>query len=183
MDIIFDTATGALRIDAGVPGPFGATLRAVLERHGQVINLIGVQMRLTITADGVQVFELHLPPFGVHYRRTDQDVLAVGRAAWRPGQSIEVAAWCKTRSGREVTAETSFQSPHVPIDINHADIDALQSLDGVGASLAEAIIAGRPWTDPAGISQIGGVSEAMVRGWMAAPGLVAGAVEIQSGGS
>ena len=61
----------------------------------------------------------------------------------------------------------------MPVDINYADSAQLQSLDGVGASLGEAIIAGRPWDDPADLSQISGISDAMVAGWMAEPGLVA----------
>ena len=173
MDMIFDTATGQLAIEQTSLTPWGAPLRAVLKRHGRVIDLTGVQMRLTVTADGDQVFDLSLPPEGVRYRRTDQDVLAVGRAAWRPGQGIAVTAWCRTRAGHEVTAEASFQSPHLPVDINHAASEALQSLDGVGASLAEAIIAGRQWDEPADLSQISGISDAMVQGWMQSPGLVA----------
>ena len=174
MDMIFDMATGTLTIETGAPGPFGATLRAVLERHGQVIDLTGVQMRLTITADDAQVFDLHLPPPGVRYRRTDQDILDTGHAQWQPGQSIAVSAWCRTRAGHEVTAEAAFNAPHVPVDINHADSETLQSLDGVGASLAEAIRAGRPWVDPTDLSSISGISDAMVAGWLVAPGLVVG---------
>lgn len=177
MDIVFDTATGQLAIEQTSLTPWGAPLRAVLKRHGQVIDLTGVEMRLTVTADGDQVFDLQLPPPGVRYRRTDQDVLATGQVRWQPGQSIEVAAWCRTRAGHEVTAEASFDAPHVPIDINHADSETLQSLDGVGAALAEEIIAGRPWADPADLSQISGISDAMVEGWMEWPGLVAGGVE------
>lgn len=111
MDMIFDTGTGALTIDTGTPDPWGAALRAVLERHGQVIDLTGVEMRLTITADGAQVFDLHLPPPGVRYRKTDQDMLAVGRAAWPPDQQIDITAWCRTRTGHEVTAKTRLTSP------------------------------------------------------------------------
>ena len=176
--MIFDTATGQRAIEQTSLTPWGAPLRAVLKRHGQVIALTGVQMRLTVTADGDQVFDLSLPPEGVRYRRTDQDVLAAGRVAWLPDQQISVSAWCRTRSGHEVTAETSFAAPHVPLDINHADSAALQSLDGVGEALAEAIIAGRPWDDPRDLSSINGISAEMVQGWMETPGLVAGAVEI-----
>lgn len=111
MDMIFDTATGALTIDTGTPTPWGATLRAVLDRHGQVIDLTGVQMRLTVTADSAEVFDLQLPPPGVRYRRTDQDVLATGRVTWAADQQIEIAAWCRTRAGHEITAEARFTAP------------------------------------------------------------------------
>lgn len=111
MDMIFDTTTGALSIAPGTPEPFGAALRVVLKRHRQVIDLTGVKMRLTITADGVQVFDLPLPPAGVRYRRTDQDVLATGRAQWRPDQQIDITASCRTRAGHEVTTKARFTAP------------------------------------------------------------------------
>ena len=111
MDMIFDTATGQLSIDHTSIRPHGADLRAMLNRHGQTINLRGVEMQLTITADGSEIYTLHLPPAGVRYRQTDQDVIATGRVTWMPDQQIEVAAWCKTNSGHEVTAEAAFTAP------------------------------------------------------------------------
>ena len=111
MDMIFDMATGTLTVETGAPGPFGATLRAVLERHGHTINLRGVEMQLTVTADGVEIFDLHLPPLGVKYKQTDQGILATGRVAWQPDQEIGVSAWCKTNSGHEVTAQAQFTVP------------------------------------------------------------------------
>ena len=114
MDMIFDTATGQLAIEQTSLTPWGAPLRAVLKRHGQVIDLTGVQMRLTVTADGDQVFDLSLPPEGVRYRRTDQDLLAAGRVAWLPDQQISVSAWCRTRAGEDVTAQADFTVPRPP---------------------------------------------------------------------
>ena len=111
MDMIFDTATGQLSIDHTSIQPNGASLRAMLVRHGQAINLRGVEMSLTITADGSEIYAMHLPPSGVRYRQTDQDILATGRVQWKPDQQIEVAAWCKTNSGHEVTAEAAFTAP------------------------------------------------------------------------
>ena len=175
MDVIFDTAAGQLSIDTSDPQPWGADLRAMLNRHGQVVNLRGVQMRLTITADGVQVFDLSLPPSAVRYKQTDQDILATGRVVWTPDQKIKVSAWCRTHAGHEVTAEAAFTAPSLPIDINSADSATLQTLDGVSAARAEAIIAGRPWVDPADLSSIRGVSDAMVSDWMDNPGLFVGA--------
>lgn len=111
MDMVFDTATGDLSIDVGQALPWGAQLRAVLVRHGNTIDLRGVEMRLTITADGVEVFDLSLPPEGVRYRETDQDILATDRVLWAPDQAIQVSAWCRTSSGLEVTAQASFIAP------------------------------------------------------------------------
>ena len=37
---------------------------------------------------------------------------------------------------------------------------------------AQAIIDGRPWADPADLSQIPGISDAMVADWLADPGLI-----------
>ena len=60
----------------------------------------------------------------------------------------------------------------VPVNINTADAETLAArLPGVGASLAQAIIDGRPWADPADLAQIGGISEAMVEDWQVSPGL------------
>ena len=114
MDMIFDTATGQLSIDHTSIHPHGADLRAMLNRHGQTINLRGVQMRLTITAGGTEIFDLSLPPEGVRYKQTDQDILATGRVSWQPDQEISVSAWCKTTSGHEVTAQAQFTAPRPP---------------------------------------------------------------------
>jgi hypothetical protein len=111
MDMIFDTATGQLEIDISNVQPWGAELRAMINRHGYRINLHGVEMHLTVTADGAQVFDMHLPPAGVKYKQTDQDVLATGRLHWLPDQEISVSAWCKTNSGHELTAEAEFTAP------------------------------------------------------------------------
>jgi hypothetical protein len=115
MDMIFDTATGQLTIDTSDVQPWGADLRAVLNRHNSVINLEGVEMGITVSADGVDVFAMHLPPPGVKYRRTDQDILATGRCVWEPEQAITVQAWCKTNSGAVVTASVDFTSHPAPI--------------------------------------------------------------------
>ena len=217
MDMIFDTATGQLSIDTSSVRPWGDDLRAALNRHGQKVNLKGVEMHISVTADGETVFDVALPPPGVRYKHTDQDVLATGRVRWRPDQQIEVSAWCKTNSGHEVTAEASFIAPRpaqpypswewqdgrwtppVPypdgagdwqwgagagewqwdedagdwaLNINTADAETLaERLPGVGASLAQAIVDGRPWADPGDLAQIGGISEAMVEGWQVSPGL------------
>jgi len=58
-----------------------------------------------------------------------------------------------------------------PVPINGATSDDLQTLEGVGPSLAQAIIDGRPWVDPADLSQIDGISADMVDAWAADPGL------------
>ena len=58
------------------------------------------------------------------------------------------------------------------LNINTADAETLaERLPGVGASLAQSIIDGRPWADPADLAQIGGISAAMVEGWMDDPGV------------
>jgi hypothetical protein len=116
MNIVFDTATGSLTIDATDVHWWGCDLRALLNRHGQVVNLTGAEMSLTIYADGEQVFDLRLPPSGVRYEKTDQDILATARAYWLPDQEITAHAWCKTSTGHEVTADASFvaQKPAQP---------------------------------------------------------------------
>jgi len=114
MDMSFDIATGALTIDTDDVHPWRADLRAVLVRHGRTVDLTGVTMRLTIAADGVEVFNLFLPPEGVRYRRTDQDLLATGRVVWQAGQEITVNASCTRGNGHEVTALAEFVAPVPP---------------------------------------------------------------------
>jgi len=114
VNILFDTATGSLTIDANNVQPHGADLCAMLNRHGRVVNLQGVETSLTIHADSKQVFDLRLPPPGVRYEQTDQDVLATARAQWLPDQEITTRAWCKTSTGHEVTADASFVAPRPP---------------------------------------------------------------------
>jgi len=111
MDMIFDTATGELTIDTADIHPWGANLRAVLERHGNVISLRGVAMRLSIKADDEKIFNLTLPPPNVKYTQTDQDILATGFCPWSPDQQIVVSAWCRTNNGDELTADASFTAP------------------------------------------------------------------------
>ena len=111
MDMIFDTATGNLTINTQSIQPNGADLRAMLNRHGQTVNLRGVQMSLIIHADDIEIYAMHLPPAGVRYKQTDQNVLATGRVRWKPDQQITVDAWCKTNSGHEVTAHAEFEAP------------------------------------------------------------------------
>jgi hypothetical protein len=125
MDITFDTTTGQLAIDYTAINPWGADLRAMLNRHSNRINLHGVEMHLTVTADGGTVFEMHLPPAGVKYKQTDQDILATGRLQWQPDQAIVVNAWCKTSIGHELTAEAQFDSPPAPEPIEYDTPDDL----------------------------------------------------------
>lgn len=111
MNIVFDTTTGTLTIDTNNIQSHGADPCALLNRHGQVVNLHGVEMSLTIHADGEQILDLHLPPPGIRYEKTDQDILATNRAHWLPDQEITAHVWCKTSTGHEVTADASFTSP------------------------------------------------------------------------
>jgi len=114
MNILFDTATGSLTVDTRNIQSHGADLCALLNRHGQVVNLHGVEMSLTIHADGEQILDLRLPPPGVRYEKTDQDILATGQVHWLPDQEIAAHAWCKTTTGHEVTADASFVAPRPP---------------------------------------------------------------------
>ena len=51
------------------------------------------------------------------------------------------------------------------ININTATAEELESLSGVGASLAQQIIDGRPWAKVDDLANISGISQGMVDGW------------------
>ena len=112
MDMVFDIRTGSLDIDLNGLHPWGADIRAMLKGRGNgVANLRGVQMSVTVTADGETVFERHLPPPNVRYSKTRQDVIATDRVRWKPDQEIVAHGWLRTTGGREVTASETFTAP------------------------------------------------------------------------
>lgn len=51
------------------------------------------------------------------------------------------------------------------LDINSATAEQLVEVSGIGESIAEEIVAGRPWAELSELSSISGVSEAMAEGW------------------
>ena len=51
------------------------------------------------------------------------------------------------------------------ININTATADELETLSGVGASLAQQIIDGRPWAKVDDLASISGISQSMVDSW------------------
>lgn len=53
----------------------------------------------------------------------------------------------------------------VRLDINSAPAEQLVAVSGIGQSIAEQIVAGRPWAELSELSSISGVSEAMAEGW------------------
>ncbi len=59
------------------------------------------------------------------------------------------------------------------IDLNSASAAVLQTLAGVGATLASAILAARPLHTPSQLAALPGISAAMVEGWTTDPGLTA----------
>ncbi len=92
MDILFDLATEKFTVDTSDAQPWGADLRIILDLRGQSLNLRGLSLRLTVTADGEQVFEQQLPPPGALYSQTSQGVIAAGRVMWLPDQQITIQA-------------------------------------------------------------------------------------------
>lgn len=53
----------------------------------------------------------------------------------------------------------------VAMNVNATSKEELETLDGVGPSLAQAIIDGRPWTSVNDLTTISGISQTMVDGW------------------
>lgn len=111
--ILYDTATRALSIDPAQAKPWGADVAAVLDRHGQTIDLTGVSFGVTVTVNGQQTNSHAWPAPGVVYRSTDQDVLTSVRVRWQADDSITVAAWLESPLGRVEASET-FTAPRPP---------------------------------------------------------------------
>lgn len=59
------------------------------------------------------------------------------------------------------------------IDLNTASAAVLQTLAGVGSTLANTIIAGRPLRTPSQLVSLSGISSGMVEAWVTDPGLIA----------
>ncbi len=107
---------------------------------------------------------------------TEDQVRDVLGRHWSADPAMLMIALKEDASGREQLAvigkSYGLELCGSNISINRSDSTALQALDGVGPSLAQAIIEGRPWADPADLAQIDGISAGMVEGWMLDPGLV-----------
>lgn len=74
------------------------------------------------------------------------------------GDRIDARALCDgdaTALGRMATLD--LRRLAVPIDVNHAPIDELRSLPGIGPVLAERIVAGRPFADADDLDRVRGI--------------------------
>jgi hypothetical protein len=114
MLIIFDTLHNTFEINTDNPQPFGGGIEARLNRYGYTIPLRGVTFGISVQADGVSVLDMTLPPPGVRYSRTDQDLLATSTARWQPDQEIEVDVWCVNTYGNRYEASKTFTAPRPP---------------------------------------------------------------------
>lgn len=117
MDVVFDTATGALRVDTVGDVSRGAHFRARLDRHGKkTIDIRNVRLELKVTVGGQVRHEVTLPPPHVKYVSTDQDVLAqtTARGRWAPDEEVVVDAALTKTDGRVVTARHTFVAPRPP---------------------------------------------------------------------
>jgi hypothetical protein len=112
--VIYDVHTKSLSIDTAGAQPWGADIAAELNRYGQRINLAGVSLGATIWADDAEVLGMSMPPPGVVYQQTDQDVLAVARALWPAGAAIRIEAWCINNAGERIEASAEFVAPEPP---------------------------------------------------------------------
>lgn len=69
------------------------------------------------------------------------------------------------------TTQVGWEPPTVAalwtsvVDVNTAPTEELQSLEGVGPSLAQKIIDGRPYDSVDDLTRVSGVSQSMVDGW------------------
>jgi competence protein ComEA len=76
-----------------------------------------------------------------------------------PAAKGKVKAIAKGAAAKESAAESAA---HGKVDINSADTALLETLPGVGASVAKAIIAGRPWKKIDDLDSIRGIGTARI---------------------
>jgi competence ComEA-like helix-hairpin-helix protein len=81
----------------------------------------------------------------------DAETLANLRAAEREEANLLRAAFEKERSG--------------PVNLNSASLDELQSLPGVGATLAQRLVEARPFTSVEEVARVKGFSATMIEKW------------------
>ena len=113
MRITYDTATGDFAFEDGTIRPFGASIEARLDRHGETIHFDGLEFGLTITRDGGDPETHTFPPPGVTYRSTDQDLLTVVPVRWRPDEVITVEVRITT-AGQTMTGRHGLTVPRPP---------------------------------------------------------------------
>lgn len=113
MQIVYDTAARTFNIDTSAPRPFGDSIEARINRHGQVVPFSGLSFGISITRNGGDPVEQVFPPQGVVYRETDQDILTAWRADWLPGETVEISVWMEN-GGSRVDGSASFVAPYPP---------------------------------------------------------------------
>jgi competence ComEA-like helix-hairpin-helix protein len=83
---------------------------------------------------------------------------------------LELAARARVRAGdrlaldggrvcRSRMAPARLAAWDAPVDVNHATVDELASLDGIGPKLAERIVARRPFTSLEALGRVSGIGE------------------------
>ena len=110
MDILLDTTMAKLVILTDTLEPWGGDLRVLLARPEGRVNLTGVEIDVLVTAQGQVICDLRLPPPGIRYRQTDQDVLTVSRLTWAPDQQVDLTVRLRLPSVPEVTAFASYRT-------------------------------------------------------------------------
>lgn len=99
-----------------------------------------------------------------------------GTPDWEPGITVEVGdLYTYEGSTYRViqghTTQAGWEPPNVPalwdmiVDVNTSPSEDLQTLDGVGPTLAERIIDDRPYSTVDDLTRVDGVSQSMVDGW------------------
>lgn len=93
MRISFDVVTRLLTLDQAAAKPWGADLQAHINRHGKRLDIRGLTVGVSVSANGEQTLHRTWPPKGVKFSRTDQDVLLTQRARWSPDDEVVIDAW------------------------------------------------------------------------------------------
>jgi hypothetical protein len=119
MRVIFDIAArlagqSPFSIDTSAMRPNSAIITAEVLRPdimiaaGMPATFAALRFGVTVTADGVPIYDKQWPADNVRFLSSDQRVLLSDRVTWTQGQDIAVIAWVE-ESGERFTA--TFNTP------------------------------------------------------------------------
>lgn len=113
MIVLFDVVTRTFTIESSSES-YGDTLTAIINRHGMIVPMRGVQFGFSAYHNGEEVESKIWPAPGVSYSKTDQNTLASYILTWKPDEEVSINAWLVDSLGQRHEASTTFTAPRPP---------------------------------------------------------------------